>query len=586
MAKTITINLGYVAGETIPFALYDPPQAQANLLGHFSATFNASGVSVVDISAVSAAANSQLLLAIGTNADGTAGVFKGLSAYVTVVDDGLGGGNTLPSVDAGGPYSLVGNTTVTMNPTVSDANGDTLTYTWSAVSGSFQNPNILNAVYVPASDTTYSDTITLTVNDGTGNSLDIATVNVTASGAGTGPTVGYIPATASYTAATFSPVTLPAAEPLIFYITGAATHQFQQDLQYVISGVGGDEFNISRTNERFRFRYSSNTGLDVVFDLVGLVLDQAEHRLEFKNNVGGTELECYVDGVLFTGNAFGAQTPKGDLTFDRIGQSGDGLTTMTQGGVYGITLGTQAAWMMVSETDNAFNGADSIGSNNLTFVGAPGTIANTDTLSITALPTEYTAPPSGLTGFAPLTASFTNAKFTPVTLATTEAIEFYIKGFTTDVVSDPQYIFSGADGSYIRIHRNTGRLFFRDETNSINANWDITGLDGGEHKIRIQNNAGNTASELYQDDVLVTALTSNPRVAITFDTIGEISAGGTSATQGAIYGVTLGTQAAWTMLGSTATTAFAGVDTIGSNNLTFTGAPSPVTITDTVEVGV
>jgi hypothetical protein len=191
-----------------------------------------------------------------------------------------------------------------------------------------------------------------------------------------------------------------------------------------------------------------------------------------------------------------------------------------------------------------------------------------------------------LTGFAPLQASYTNATFNDVTIPQNEEIEFSFTGMSLEVGGNC-YVLSGPDGSYINFNLFNGRLSLRDETNSINARWDIPeALDGGEHVVVMKNNAQNTASELTLDGVTITPTTDNPRLAITFNKIGDSTPTGDNTNNGAIYNIKLGTQAAWEMLTANETDAYAVADSIGSNNLTFSGAPSPVTSTDVIQVGV
>lgn len=93
--------------------------------------------------------------------------------------------NTAPSVDAGGPYTGVEGSSISLDGTVSDPDGDSLTTTWSyainsadpGAACSFGNANAVDTTITCNDDGTY--TVTLTADDGQGHVVnDNATVTV------------------------------------------------------------------------------------------------------------------------------------------------------------------------------------------------------------------------------------------------------------------------------------------------------------------------------------------------------------------------------------------------------------------------
>ena len=87
--------------------------------------------------------------------------------------------NDAPTVDAGGPYSVVEGSSVTVTATGSDADGDALTYAWDLDdNGTFETPGqsaTFSAAGLVAPD---SRTIRVQVSDGSATGTDTATVNV------------------------------------------------------------------------------------------------------------------------------------------------------------------------------------------------------------------------------------------------------------------------------------------------------------------------------------------------------------------------------------------------------------------------
>jgi hypothetical protein len=110
------------------------------------------------------------------------------SQHGTLTDFSTGGftgggtSNNPPVVDAGSEINATGGQAVQLAATVTDADGDTLTYTWSqtgGTAGSFSATNIENPTFTPA-NVTETVTLQLSVFDGTDTQTDTVTLNVTA----------------------------------------------------------------------------------------------------------------------------------------------------------------------------------------------------------------------------------------------------------------------------------------------------------------------------------------------------------------------------------------------------------------------
>lgn len=94
MALTITLNLGYAAGETIPVSVYVNSLSEANHKGHATAAFDSSGEAVVDLSSLSVS-DGDTVLVVGSTFDTNATYYdRAISANAAVVDSETGGGET------------------------------------------------------------------------------------------------------------------------------------------------------------------------------------------------------------------------------------------------------------------------------------------------------------------------------------------------------------------------------------------------------------------------------------------------------------------------------------------------------------
>ena len=88
--------------------------------------------------------------------------------------------NAPPTVDAGGPYSVVEGGTVLVTGVGSDPNGDTLTYAWDLENnGSFETPGQSATFSAPANSAPATYTVKVQVTDDGGlTAVDSATINV------------------------------------------------------------------------------------------------------------------------------------------------------------------------------------------------------------------------------------------------------------------------------------------------------------------------------------------------------------------------------------------------------------------------
>jgi uncharacterized protein len=116
--------------------------------------------------------------------------------------------NAPPTVDAGGPYSVVEGGTVLVAGVGSDPNGDTLTYAWDLDNdGSFETPGQSATFSAPANSapTTYTIKVQVTDNGGL-TAVDLATVNVIYNFAGFFRPTDNLPAWNSAKAGSANPV--------------------------------------------------------------------------------------------------------------------------------------------------------------------------------------------------------------------------------------------------------------------------------------------------------------------------------------------------------------------------------------------
>ena len=91
--------------------------------------------------------------------------------------------NSPPAIDAGDPQTVQEGSTVALNGTASDTDGDALTYLWShdsAMDITFSDPSSLAASFAaPQVDSNTTITITLTVSDGNLTASDSVDVTIT-----------------------------------------------------------------------------------------------------------------------------------------------------------------------------------------------------------------------------------------------------------------------------------------------------------------------------------------------------------------------------------------------------------------------
>ncbi len=180
--------------------------------------------------------------------------------------------------------------------------------------------------------------------------------------------------------------------------------------------------------------------------------------------------------------------------------------------------------------------------------------------------------------YSPLTASYTVATFTDITLSNTESFSFRVKGL--DDSSTAQYILGSEDGvSAIYYRGSDGRLRLYDNTGTYVTVTATALSDGGSHLVVVRLKP--TGVDFYVDDAEDPISATATITDITFSCIGaQYEAGGIPMTAGSVYGVTLGGYASWTMQSDALE--FNGTDYINGNDLTFVDAPSIITADDVI----
>ena len=172
--------------------------------------------------------------------------------------------------------------------------------------------------------------------------------------------------------------------------------------------------------------------------------------------------------------------------------------------------------------------------------------------------------------FSPLTTSYTSADFTPIVVSNTEVISFHVQGLDT---STSIRRFTRGTTASIYYRGSDGRFRLTDDIGALRT-LNYTGLnDGGNYYVEIRIDSGGW--DLYVDDIYINR-SSGAVGNLTLDSLANTMSVAT------LYGVTLGGSASWPMQ-STSDDVFDGADMIGNNNLTYTGAPIPITSADTTE---
>jgi len=184
----------------------------------------------------------------------------------------------------------------------------------------------------------------------------------------------FSPLTVSYDSASFTPVIVSNTEIISFHVKGLTT---LASSQYIMSDPTTGAHILYRGSDG-RFRVVTDTGNIRQINYTGLN-DGGEYFVELRIDPLGWDL--YVDSVFIIRSTGSMQ----NVTCSKLGENAAGTVTMTEGAVFGVTLGGSASWPMQSASDNVFDGEDMIGSNNLTYNGAPGTITSADTIETTPL---------------------------------------------------------------------------------------------------------------------------------------------------------------------------------------------------------
>lgn len=194
-------------------------------------------------------------------------------------------------------------------------------------------------------------------------------------GGGSGQALCYSPLASSYSSANFATaVTVPNTDTITIHVTGMDN---LPSLKYLL-GSSGSALVYFRGNDN-RVRIVDDSGSIRQFNLPGINLG-GENKIDIELTPTRVNFSLNDEFVGF------ADGPVGTCTFDCAGaRNNTGLSTLGVGAVYGIVLGGQAAWPMQSDRQTVFDGADEIGSNDLTFLGTPNPITESDTVETTCL---------------------------------------------------------------------------------------------------------------------------------------------------------------------------------------------------------
>lgn len=182
-------------------------------------------------------------------------------------------------------------------------------------------------------------------------------------------------------------------------------------------------------------------------------------------------------------------------------------------------------------------------------------------------------------GYVPRSSAYDYAEFTPITISNTETISFWVQGITSS--STIQYVLGSDVGAYVYIRGSDGRTRIVDNNgNTRTTTFGSFYQDGKPHFIEIRINPAFV--DFYRDGVFYSRSTG-VTTDFTFNIVGALQKGGSSANIANIYGVTISNQSSWPMQ-STDPSTFEVVDLINGNDLVYSGAPNPITPTDTIGV--
>ncbi|WP_426752009.1 myxosortase-dependent M36 family metallopeptidase [Myxococcus sp. Y35] len=233
-------SVGFAAGTvTVTAAAVDPDGDAINY--SWAQTAGAPvGINGADTSAITfstpAAGSYEFTV---TASDGTDSASKAVA--VTIIG---GGGtdpeNTPPTVNAGADATANAGDIVTLSGSASDAEGDTLTYTWTQIGGTpvaLADASALSTTFT-APGTANGDTLAflLTVNDGNSSSSDIVRVIVAAD-------PGTSPGNAAPAVSAGAPSTVEAGATVT--LNGTATDADGDALTYTWTQIGGTEVVLS-----------------------------------------------------------------------------------------------------------------------------------------------------------------------------------------------------------------------------------------------------------------------------------------------------------------------------------------------------
>ena len=374
-----------------------------------------------------------------------------------------------------------------------------------------------------------------------------------------GSTEVFSPRTASYDAANYNDVTLSDSFTIIINVKGITD---SSTIQYLL-GSSGSAF-IYYQGSIGRLRISSDIG-EVKNITTSILTDGLDHEITVEYEPNRTDVlidDQFIASVSgditgFTTNCIGARDNTGSLSMDL-------------GAVYGVDLGSFAIWRMQSNDPTVFDDTESVSGNDLTYLGAPATITEADTIETEPLPDTRC--------YSPKTSSYTVASFDEIAIPVAGTITINVRG-----INDSGFInyLMGSDGSaYIYYRGSDGRLRINSDSGNIRQITTFALIDQDDHELVIV--FTDSRVDFFVDGEDVGSATGE-FIGFSPSCIGaKTASGANSMVIGAVYGVNVNNVAAWRMQ-SASTTAFEGKDQIGSNDLVYVDAPDPITPSDTTE---
>lgn len=196
--------------------------------------------------------------------------------------------------------------------------------------------------------------------------------------------------------------------------------------------------------------------------------------------------------------------------------------------------------------------------------------------------------------YSPLSEFYDFAYFSPILIDESSAFSFRVKGLnasTSTVYFLGSEIRGSANGSSTVYYRGSDGRFRFERDDGSRDQVTINSISGGkEYLIIVRNKVSNVQYDVFSIgnngslNLVESKDGSLPPSQSTFTCIGARRESGTivSASEGAIFGVTLAGESSWTMQ-SASDNEFSTTDYISSNDLIYSGSPSEITSENTVK---